>query len=208
MQEAQNWGRTHRNCQIMKKNINIKSKYLIKIPENIKIVFCTKTNLIIFKGPLKTKVLIPEVKIFQIQDFIWISKIPTGAISNNILKNLNKLQGTIAAQIKLILIEVTNMLYKKLVLIGVGYRAFVTENLINQITLKLGYSHLIFYKIPKGVNTFCLKHTKLFVFGLISYAKLTQITASIRQCKKPEPYKGKGILFSQENIKLKKGKKI
>lgn len=192
----------------MKKNIDVKNKCLIKIPKNTKIICCTKTNLLIFTGPLMTKTLIPTVKIFQTKNCILVSKIPTNKISKNTLKNSNKLQGTVVAQIKLILIEISSILYKKLILVGVGYRAFMIDNLTNQTTLKLGYSHLIYHKIPSNLSSFCLKYTKLFVFGLTSYDSLTQTVASIRQCKKPEPYKGKGILYYQESIKLKKGKKI
>lgn len=192
----------------MKKNIDVKNKYSIKIPSNIKTICCNKTNLIIFKGPLATKVLKPYVKIFQINNFIFVSKIPTVKVSTNTLKNSDQLQGTVVAQIKLILIEVSNFLYKKLTLVGVGYRAFVTEEVTNQLTLKLGYSHLIYQRISPKLNIFCLKFTKLFIFGATSYTNLTQTVASIRQCKLPEPYKGKGILHYQENIVLKKGKKI
>jgi len=192
----------------MKKSVNIKNKFAIKIPKNIKVICCTKTNLIIFKGPLDTKVLKPKVKIFQTKNFVLISKIPTHKVSTNTLKNSDQFQGTTIAQIKLIFIEISNTLYKKLIFVGVGYRAFLTENLVNQITLKLGYSHLIYHKIPEKLNIFCLKYTKLFVFGVTSYVNLTQTAASIRQCKLPEPYKGKGILNYQEKITLKKGKKI
>lgn len=204
----QNRRRTYRNHKIMKKNLDVKNKYLIKIPENVKIVCCTKTNLMIFKGPLATKVLRPYVKVFQTKTFVFVSKIPISKISTNTLKNAHKLQGTIIAQIKLILIEISNILYKKLILVGVGYRAFVAEDSVNRITLKLGYSHVIYHKIPPKLNTFCLKFTKLFIFGITSYVNLTQTAALIRQCKLPEPYKGKGVLHYQENIVLKKGKKI
>lgn len=192
----------------MKKNLNIKNKYLIKIPQSIKVIYCTQTNLIFFKGAFLTKVLRPLVKIFQTKNFVFVSKIPTGKVSTNTLKNANQLQGTVIAQIKLILIEISNILYKKLTLVGVGYRAFIAENTINQVILKLGYSHLIYQKIPPKLSIFCLKFTKIFIFGKTSYTNLTQTIASIRQCKVPEPYKGKGILHHQENIVLKKGKKI
>lgn len=192
----------------MKKNVDMKNKYSIKIPENLKTIYCTKANLLIFIGPLSTKVLKPCVKIFQIKNYIFVSKIPTLKVSTNTLKNSNQLQGTVIAKIKLILIEISNVLYKKLTLVGVGYRAFVAEDIANQITLKLGYSHLIYQRIPSKLSSFCLKFTKLFIFGVTSYSDLTQSVALIRQCKLPEPYKGKGILHYRENIVLKKGKKV
>ena len=111
-------------------------------------------------------------------------------------------------KIKQILIEITYILHCKLNLIGVGYRVFTHEKLANQIYFKLGFSHLIYFRVPLGINIYCQKFTKLFFFGNSSYNLLTQTTAQIRNCKLPEPYKGKGILYDQEKIILKKGKKI
>lgn len=186
----------------------IKNKHIIQIPSNIKIIYCTKTKILVFLSPLAKKTLKVPVKICLFPNIIVVTKISNYKISKNYFKNLKKIQGTTIAKIKLLLIEITNILYKKLILIGVGYRAFNIENLSNQINLKLGYSHLIYHKISSELQTFNLKTTKLFIFGLTSYDNLTQVTASIRQCKPPEPYKGKGILYYQEKIKLKKGKKI
>ena len=106
------------------------------------------------------------------------------------------------------MIEVTYTLYQKLNLVGVGYRVFAHEKITNQIYLKLGYSHLIYHRIPDEISSYCQKFTKLFIFGNSSINLLTQTAAQIRHCKLPEPYKGKGILYDQEKIILKKGKKI
>jgi len=73
--------------------------------------------------------------------------------------------------------------------------------------LKLGYSHNIYIKVPKTLKIFCLKANKFFIKG-DSYTFVTQIAAVIRSYKTPEPYKGKGILYSTEKITLKEGKKI
>ena len=72
---------------------------------------------------------------------------------------------------------------------------------------KLGYSHPIFFKIPNNLQIFCFKFIKLFVWGN-SYKNITQTSALIRSYKKPEPYKGKGILYEGEKIVLKEGKKV
>ena len=72
---------------------------------------------------------------------------------------------------------------------------------------KLGYSHFIYFKIPKKLKIFCLKANKLFILGY-SYAFVTQIAALIRLYKVSEPYKGKGILYTTEKITLKEGKKM
>ena len=123
-------------------------------------------------------------------------------------KNSKTIQGTTIAKIKQILTEVTYVLSRKLNLVGVGYRAFAHEKLSNQMYFKLGYSHLIYFKVPDGLTSHCLKSTKVFLSGNSSYDRLTQTAAQIRSCKLPEPYKGKGILHDQETIILKKGKKI
>ena len=131
-------------------------------------------------------------------------------LSSNELKKTNKtIQGTTFALIKQILIEINYKLYNKLHLKGVGYRVFQMDKpLENQIYLKLGYSHLIYFKIPENINSLSSKFTKLFIFGSASYNQITQTTALIRDTKRPEPYKGKGILRDEEKIILKKGKKI
>ena len=189
---------------------NSKKKYSIKIPKNIKVIYCDKRNLITFAGPLVKKSLKLKIKLFLIpsSNLIIASQLPVIGKSAMHLKEIKQIQGTTIAKIKQILIEITYTLHYKLNLVGVGYRAFSYEKATNQIYLKLGYSHLIYFKIPKGINSYCQKFTKLFLFGNSSYDLLTQTAAQVRRCKLPEPYKGKGILYDQEKIILKKGKKI
>lgn len=188
----------------------LKKKYIIKIPKNINIIYCDKKNIITFIGPSQTKSLKLDVKIFLVpaSELLIVSQIPVSGVSTVALKNAKKLQGTTLSKIKQILIETTYILYHKLNLVGVGYRVFAHEKLSNQIYLKLGYSHLIYFKIPSNLNSFCQKFVKLFLFGNCSFDSLTHTAAQIRNCKLPEPYKGKGILYDQEKILLKKGKKI
>jgi large subunit ribosomal protein L6 len=189
---------------------NFKKKYLIKLPKNIQIIYCDKKNLITFVGPLSAKSLKLKIKVFLISssNLIVASQIPAENKSVIRIKDIKKIQGTTIAKIKQILIEITHTLHCKLNLVGIGYRVFTHENLTNQIYLKLGYSHLIYFRIPSEINSYCQKFTKLFLFGNSSYDLLTQTAAQIRTCKLPEPYKGKGILYDQEKIILKKGKKI
>ena len=189
---------------------NFKKKHSIKIPENIKILYCDEKNLITFIGPLSTKSLNLKIKLLLIpsSNLIVVTHLSVGSKFTIGLKNNKKIQGTTAAKIRQILIEVTYILSRKLNLVGVGYRVFPYENLPNQIYFKLGYSHLVYFKIPTELSVSCLKFTKLFIYGNKSYDSLTQTTAQIRNCKLPEPYKGKGILHDQETIILKKGKKI
>jgi len=188
-----------------------KKKHSIKIPKNIKVLYCDKKNLIMFMSPLLTKslnlktkiLLIPSSNLIVVTDLPIVNKYKIGS-----KKNGKKLQGTMVAKIKQNLIEMTNVLFQKLNLVGVGYRIFPYKNFPNQIYLKLGYSHLLYFKIPIGLNVNSLKFTKLFLSSTNSYDSLTQVTAQIRSCKLPEPYKGKGILYDKETITLKKSKRI
>jgi len=99
-------------------------------------------------------------------------------------------------------------MYCKLKLVGVGYRSLPVLDMENQLALKLGYSHMIYFKIPNSVNLKTIKFTNLFLFGKTSHRDITLLTSLIRDCRLPEPYKGKGVLYSEEKINLKKGKKI
>lgn len=94
----------------------------------------------------------------------------------------------------------------KLVLIGIGYKASV-EN--NALILKLGYSHDIIYNIPNDIKIELVPKQKditLLISGN-NHQKVKQAAVEIRKFKLPEPYKGKGIRYFNENIKLKQGKK-
>ena len=190
--------------------ISLKKKYIVKIPQNIRVVYCAKKNIITFIGSFQKRSLRLNVKVFLIpsSNLIIVSEIPVGGQSSIGVRNVKKIQGTTVAKIKQALIETTYVLYYKLNLVGVGYRVFPYEGLTNQIYFKLGYSHLIYFKVPSSLNTFCQKFTKLFIFGTSSFDLLTQTAAQVRSCKVPEPYKGKGILYHNEKITLKKGKKI
>jgi large subunit ribosomal protein L6 len=85
---------------------------------------------------------------------------------------------------------------------GVGYRAEAKPNLL---TLSLGYSHPINYELPQGVSVEVEKMTKVFVRGA-DKELVGQTAAKIRSFRAPEPYKGKGIKYSDEKILRKAGK--
>lgn len=182
----------------------------IKIPNDISLIYCNKKKIIIFSGPINRKSLKLKLKLIIInsKNLIKVSFLPFSHISNAEKKKLKSLQGTTVALLKQLIIETSITIYQKLKLFGIGYKFITLENFNDQlIMLKLGFSHFIYYKIPKEIKVFCKKQTQLFIVGK-SYQKSTQIANSIRAIKKPEPYKGKGILFVNEKINLKKGKKI
>jgi large subunit ribosomal protein L6 len=189
---------------------NLKKKYTIKIPKNIVVLYCDKKKIITVIGPLAKKSIKLKVKIeiLNQQKLIKVSSTPFTKISNSQKKSIFSIQGTTTAIIKQLILETSYVLYKKLNLIGVGYRAFDVDNFENKLLfLKLGYSHPIYFKIPSESSIFCLKKTKLFIYGN-SYQNITETASFIRSYKKPEPYKGKGILYDTEKIILKEGKKV
>ena len=92
---------------------------------------------------------------------------------------------------------------KKLEITGVGYRAAVKGKTLN---LQLGFSHDINFPIPEGIKIDCPDQTTVIVTG-IDKQKVGQVAAKIREYRKPEPYKGKGVRYSGEYIFRKEGKK-
>jgi large subunit ribosomal protein L6 len=92
---------------------------------------------------------------------------------------------------------------KKLEINGVGYRAAVQGK---NLQLALGYSHDVVYPIPEGITVTTPKPTEILVTG-IDRQKVGQVAAEIRDFRPPEPYKGKGVKYSDEYIFRKEGKK-
>ncbi len=92
---------------------------------------------------------------------------------------------------------------KKLEINGVGYRAAVQGKVLK---LSLGYSHDVDYEIPNGISITTPKPTEIIVAG-IDKQKVGQTAAEIREFRGPEPYKGKGVKYSDEFIFRKEGKK-
>lgn len=188
----------------------IPKKYTIKIPNENIILYNKKKKIITVIGPLATKSLKIKLnlEILKKEKLIKVTSVPFLKLSNNKQKKFNALQGTTVSLIKQLIIETSSVLYKKLQFIGVGYRTFDVDSLKNELLMfKLGFSHSLYFKIPNNSNIFCLKLTKLFIYGN-SYQTISQTAALIQAYKKPEPYKGKGILYENEKIKLKEGKKV
>jgi large subunit ribosomal protein L6 len=187
-----------------------KKKIEIKIPKHISVIYSRKKKIITFLGPLNRKSLKLNIQLFLIKtkNIVRISTFSFFKISNNEKKKLKLAQGTINALLQQLIVETSASLHQKLKLVGIGYKAYLENNLEKKILLfKLGYSHYIYFKIPSKIKIFCFKTTNLFIYG-DSYINITQIASFIRAYKKPDPYKGKGILYSNEKIKLKKGKKV
>ena len=98
---------------------------------------------------------------------------------------------------------VTNGFKKELEIQGVGYRAAMVGKVLK---LSLGYSHEVNFEVPKGVTVTSSKQTEIIVEG-IDQQQVGQVAANIREWKRPEPYKGKGIRYKDEFVFRKEGKK-
>lgn len=111
--------------------------------------------------------------------------------------------GTARANINNMVTGVNAGFEKKLILNGVGYRAAVKGNVVN---LNLGFSHPVDYEVPAGVTVEAPSQTELVVKGADKQL-VGQVAANIRKWRQPEPYKGKGIRYSDETIRRKEAKK-
>jgi len=111
--------------------------------------------------------------------------------------------GTIQRQIRSAVEGVANGSTVNLELSGVGYRASVQGS---TIVMQLGYSHDIKYPIPQGVTVKCDKPTTISITSA-SKQQAGQIAAELRKYRKPEPYKGKGVIREGEFVLRKEGKK-
>lgn len=208
MQKVKDRRRAFTNYQI-EMTTEIK-KYTVKIPPNISMSYCENTQVVIFYNSFKRRALKLKLKlsINSEKKTIQVTQNSFFSVANHEKKKLRILQATYVVLIKQLILEIETSFCKRLVLVGVGYKVVLLQiSNINILHLKLGYSHSIFIKVPKTLQIFCLKANKFFIKG-DSYRFVTQIAAIIRAYKTPEPYKGKGILYSTEKITLKEGKKL
>ena len=111
--------------------------------------------------------------------------------------------GTYRSLINNMIIGVSEGYEKKLELVGVGYRASIQGKNVN---LTLGFSHPVVYKIPDEIEIQTPSQTEITI-KVIDKQKVGQVAAEIRSLRPPEPYKGKGVRYKDEQISLKETKK-
>jgi large subunit ribosomal protein L6 len=184
-------------------------KYTIKIPKSIKVIYSESCRIIILVGPFGKRIIKLRTKIFLncFKSRVYLSKFSFFKLSNSKIKNLINSRGILISVIKQNILEISILLYEKLKFIGVGYQAsFVDLSKYKVLCLKIGYSHPIYLKLNKKIEFFCSRIITIFIFGNF-YQIITSISAIIRSYKIPEVYKGKGILYDNEIVLLKKGKK-
>ena len=168
----------------------------ISIPTNVEILITDRSIQV--KGPLGTlqHSLTSEIALDMTDGFLKIK-----TISNS--QHANALSGTLRAIIANMVKGVSIGFEKKLQLIGVGYKAQAS---INKLNLTLGFSHPIDFEIPVGIKIETPTQTEIIIKGT-DKQQVGQIAADIRAYRKPEPYKGKGVRYSDEVIILKETKK-
>lgn len=147
------------------------------------------------KGTLKT-VLPREVVVTQEADKVWVKPANDG-------KRARAMWGLSRTLVNNMVVGTSEGYTVELEMNGVGYKAAVQGQKLN---LSLGFSHDINYIIPQGVTITAPKPTQLIISGA-DKQKVGQVAAEIRKYRKPEPYKGKGIKYSDEKVRRKEGKK-
>jgi large subunit ribosomal protein L6 len=100
-------------------------------------------------------------------------------------------------------VGVTDGFEKRLTVIGVGYRAAVKGSALD---LSLGFSHPLVYSLPEGISAETPTPTEVVIKG-VDKQKVGQVAAEIRAFRPPEPYKGKGVRYSDEHVRRKEAKK-
>jgi len=113
------------------------------------------------------------------------------------------LAGTFRSLVNNMVTGVSQGFEKKLVLQGVGYRAKASGSTLN---LSLGFSHPVDYELPEGVKAETPSQTEIVIKG-VDKQKVGQVAAEIRGYRPPEPYKGKGVRYADENVRRKEAKK-
>lgn len=118
-------------------------------------------------------------------------------------KHANAMAGTTRALVKNMVTGVSEGFQKKLTLVGVGYRANAQGKTLN---LTLGYSHPVNYQLPDGVTAETPSQTEI-VLKSASKQLLGQVASEVRGFRPPEPYKGKGVRYADEQVHRKEAKK-
>lgn len=171
-------------------------KLPVAVPD--KVTVAVNSDHILVKGPkgeLKT-VVTGDVTVEVNEGKVWVKPA-------NDSKRSRAMWGTVRSNVNNLVKGVTVGFTKTLEISGVGYRAAIAKDVL---TLTLGYSHEIKYIVPAGVTVTVEKQTIVSIVGA-DKQQVGQVAAEIRRLRGPEPYKGKGVKYSDETIRRKEGKK-
>ena len=168
----------------------------IAIPAGVN-VDVAENNTVTIKGPKgELKRTLPSEMEIKMEDGQLTVARP------NDLKKMKSLHGLTRTLINNMIVGVTEGYEKKLEVNGVGYRASESGK---TLTLNLGYSHPVEMTDPEGIET-VLEGQNIIIVKGIDKEKVGQFAAEIRDKRRPEPYKGKGIKYADETIRRKAGK--
>jgi large subunit ribosomal protein L6 len=173
------------------------AKYPVAIPAGVEVTV-TPEQLSV-KGPIGTLVqaLTPAVNVSKEgSELRFVAADPTSQHSG-------AMSGTLRALAANMVHGVSKGFERKLNLVGVGYRAQAQGDAVN---LTLGFSHPVVYKVPQGITAATPTQTEIVIKGA-DKQKVGQVAADIRGYRPPEPYKGKGVRYSDEVVVIKETKK-
>ncbi len=168
----------------------------IKIPKGVDVNI--SSGLVSAKGPKGTlsKVVVSGISVSQEGDELLVSRSSNTSLARS-------LHGTTRNEINNAIVGVITGYEKVLEIKGVGYRATIEGR---TLVLNLGFSHLVRFEMPEGIDIAVEKLTTLIVKGM-DKCLVGEVSAKIRSFRPPEPYKGKGVKYLDEKIIRKEGKK-
>lgn len=171
-------------------------KQPITVPAKVEITLGAEQ--IVVKGPLGTLTQTVSKDVVIKQDGATLT-----LEAANDSQHANAMSGTMRALLANMVLGVDKGFERKLNLVGVGYKAQAQGNKLN---LALGYSHPVVHDMPEGVKCETPTATEILLKG-VDKQKVGQVAAIVRGYRPPEPYKGKGVRYSDEVIVLKETKK-
>jgi large subunit ribosomal protein L6 len=168
----------------------------VDLPKGVEVTVTDKQ--ISVKGPLGTltQAITGQVKITREGDTLNV-------VPANDETASDAMSGTVRAIVANMVNGVTKGFERKLNLVGVGYRAQAQGDKLN---LTLGFSHPVVHPMPKGITVTTATQTEIVIKGMDKQL-VGQVAAEVRAYRPPEPYKGKGVRYSDERIVLKETKK-
>lgn len=172
------------------------AKNPVPIPAQVEVII--SANSVAVNGPLGklSQVLTDAVKLVQENTAVTVS-------ATSASQHSRAMSGTVRSLVANMVQGVSQGFTKKLTLVGVGYKAQAQGAALN---LELGYSHPISHKMPAGVTVETPTPTEVIIKG-VDKQVVGQVAAQIRSYRKPEPYKGKGVRYSDEVVVIKETKK-
>jgi|SRR5687767_3843634 large subunit ribosomal protein L6 len=172
------------------------AKYPVAVPDKVQVTL-DKGSLTV-KGPLGT---LSQPIDRQVVVKVENNQVTFAAADES--KAANAMSGTLRATVANMVHGVKEGFSKKLTLVGVGYRAQAQGQKLN---LSLGFSHPIVHALPDGVKAETPTQTEIVIKG-VDRQRVGQVAAEVRAYKPPEPYKGKGVRYSDEKVVIKETKK-